>query len=115
MLSPFPKLMSTCFRDRRTSFPLSDTGPWSGKWAALASNTIVFVILPIALSLPSDVKHLHQCSVNVMYDLRFFNFRRSGVQQPCLGVVGICDPEHGRLLQSIHLKAVGIPGSEGVS
>ena len=53
--------------------------------------------------------------MDVLNCLGLLNLRRSGVQQPGLGEVGLRNLEHGRLLQRIDLQAVGISGSKGIA
>ena len=53
--------------------------------------------------------------MKVANDLGLFDLGRSGIQEPGLGVMGIADLEHRRILQGIDFQAVGIPGREGVA
>ena len=53
--------------------------------------------------------------MNILNSFRFFCLRRSRIQQPGLGIVGIRYLEHRRLLQSINLQTVLVTRCKRIS
>ena len=56
-----------------------------------------------------------QFFMNVMNDLRLFDFAGAGIQQPGLGIVRIRDLEHGRCFERIDLQAVRVARCERIA